>query len=104
MAPQLPPDLQRLGDTLTEATARAAVARRRPARLARRLAACLAAGMAVFAAMAPSSLGPAQRATEGLLELAAVENAYGAGPLGPCDPPHGAAAHCLEESPHPQVR
>jgi hypothetical protein len=101
MAPQLPPDLERLGDALTEATARAAVARRRPLTTARRLAACLAAGMAVFAVAAPDDLGPAQRATGGLLGLAAIEQAYGSGR---CDPPHGTGTHCFEASPPAQHR
>jgi hypothetical protein len=101
MAPGLPPDLERLGDALTEATARAAMTRRRRLTTARRLAACLAAGMAVFAAAAPYDLGPAQRATDALLGFAAIDQAYG---NGPCDPPHGSGAHCLEESPPAQVR
>jgi len=101
MPPRLPPDLERLGDALTDAAARSAVARRRPLTLARRLAACIAAGMAVFAATAPSDLGPAQRATGGLLELAAIDQAYASGP---CDPPHGAAVQCLEGTPPAQVR
>jgi hypothetical protein len=102
MASKLPPDLERLGDALTEATARAAVARRRPARLMRRFAACLAASMAVFAATTPSSLEPAGPA--GLLELAAVSSAYGSVHGDPCDPPHGAAAGCHQESPPAQHR
>jgi hypothetical protein len=101
MAPRLPPDLERLGDALTDATARAAVARRRPLTAVRRLMACLVAGMAVFAATAPTDLGPAQRATDALLGLAAIDQAYG---NGPCDPPHGAGTGCLEASPPAQHR
>jgi len=47
---ELPPDLERLGDALTQATTRAVAARRRRFQLAGRLVACLTAGMLVFAA------------------------------------------------------
>ena len=107
---ELPPDLERLGETLTAATTRAVEVRRRPLRITRRLAACLAAGILVFAATTPSRLGPAQAPVD-LLEFAAVDSAYGSVHSGPCDPPHGApgaeaqvATGCLVESPSPQAR
>ena len=103
MAPELPPDLDRLGTTLTEATARATQARHRRHTRTRRLAACVAAGVLVFAAM-PGQLGPAQPPSGGLLSLASVDEAYGTTQRGPCDPPHGAVIGCLEESPSPQAR
>jgi hypothetical protein len=107
---ELPPDLERLGDVLTEATTRAVQTRRRSLNVARRLAACLAAGMLVFAAT-PSHLGPGHDPSAGPLGLARVDSAYGSIRGGPCDPPHGAggaegqaAAGCVVESPPPQAR
>lgn len=100
MAPHLPPDLERLGSTLTEATARAAAVRAHQARVARRLAACVAAGALVFVAT-PSHLGPANAPGNGWLGL---ETAYGSVHRGPCDPPHGAAHDCHVEDPPPQAR
>src|SRR3954471_3616944 len=99
MAPQLPPDLERLGTTLTAATARAVAVRRHRIEVRRRIAACLAVGLVVFAA-SPTHLGPAQTPGGGLLML---QDAYGNVP-DPCDPPHGDAVACLVESPPPQVR
>jgi hypothetical protein len=103
MASHLPPDLDRLGETLTEATARATQARRRQHTLIQRLAACVMASVLVFAAT-PAHLGPAQPTPAGLLSLASVDDAYGSAQRGPCDPPHGAVIRCLEDSPPPQAR
>jgi hypothetical protein len=100
MAPNLPPDLDRLGVTLTEATARAAAVRAHQVRLLRRMAACLAAGVLVFAAT-PSHLGPATTPGAGWLGL---EDAFGSVHRDPCDPPHGAAHGCRVENPPPQAR
>ena len=100
MGSQLPPDLERLGAALTTATARAAAARRHRVAIARRLAACFAAAVLVFAA-SPYHLGPATAPTGGLFD---VESAYGQVHRDPCDPPHGAAADCLVGDPPPQVR
>ena len=100
MGPHLPPDLERLGVTLTEATARAAAARRHQVQILRRLAACLAAGVLVFAAT-PSHLGPANSPAGALLGL---ESAFGSVHRDPCDPPHGAAHGCQVADPPPQAR
>ncbi len=100
MAPHLPPDLERLGITLTEATARAAAVRRHQAQVLRRLGACLAAGIVVFAAT-PSHLGPANTPAGALL---GVESAFGSVHHDPCDPPHGAAHGCQVADPPPQAR
>jgi len=100
MAPHLPPDLERLGITLTEATARAAAVRRRQVQVLRRLGACLAAGIVVFAAT-PSHLGPANTPAGALL---GVESAFGSVHHDPCDPPHGAAHGCQVADPPPQAR
>jgi hypothetical protein len=107
---ELPPDLERLGAALTDATTRAVATRRRSVYIARRLAACLAASMLVFAAT-PSHLGPARAPTGGTLDFAGLGDAYGSVLGGPCDPPHGAGGRqaqapsgCLDESPPAQVR
>ena len=100
MAPQLPPDLERLGITLTEATARAAAVRRHQVQLRRRLGACLAAGIFVLAAT-PTHLGPANTPAGALL---GVESAFGSVHHDPCDPPHGAAQGCRVADPPPQAR
>jgi hypothetical protein len=57
----LPPDLSRLGDELTAATARALDQRRRRRRLVARAAACALAGMLTIIALAPTAVSPAQR-------------------------------------------
>jgi len=100
MAPQLPPDLERLGTTLTEATVRAAAVRRHHVQLRRRLVACLAAGIFVFAAT-PTHLGPANTPAGALL---GVDSAFGSVHHDPCDPPHGAAHGCRVADPPPQAR
>jgi hypothetical protein len=55
----LPPDLQRLGDELTEAAARTTAAGRLRRETRRRLALTIAVGALVFAALTPAALGPA---------------------------------------------
>jgi hypothetical protein len=100
MGPNLPPDLERLGITLTEATARAAAVRAQQVKIVRRLAACVAAGALVFAAT-PTHLGPANTPGTSWLGL---ENAYGSVHRDPCDPPHGTAHGCRVADPPPQAR
>ena len=98
MGRQLSPELEHLGDTLTEATARAAGARRHRVQVARRTLACLTVGLVVFAAR-PTHLGPAQSP-----DLLGLQDAYASAHQDPCDPPHGTAADCRVEDPPPQVR
>jgi hypothetical protein len=74
---ELPPDLARLGDELAGAARRAAARRERR----RRVAVAVTVGAAVFAAMTPAALDPAQRGL-GTLDAAAT-------PMG-CDQPRGA--------------
>jgi hypothetical protein len=84
---QLPPDLEALGDALTRAAADAVAARRHRVALRRRVAACVAAGLVVFAAMTPSHLGGGD---EGRLlqQLASVSTLADGGGFG-CDRPRG---------------
>jgi hypothetical protein len=82
---EMPPDLEALGDALTRAAARAAAVRQHRLALRRRLAACVAAGMLVFATMTPSHLGSADNAN--LLEQFAAAPALASG-FG-CDRPRG---------------
>ncbi len=107
---ELPPDLERLGNALTDAASRAVAARRRRAHLGRRLAACVAAGVLVFAAMTPSHLGTAEFSANGLIELASIAGADGQ-LGGGCDRPHGAGGRyfqvptgCVIARPQPQAR
>ena len=100
MSPPLSPDLERLGAALTAATTRAMAARRRRVEVTRRLAACVAVGLFVFAA-SPAHVGPAQSRAGSLLGL---PDALASARSDPCDPPHGDAAGCLVDSPPPQVR
>ncbi|HEX6022103.1 MAG TPA: hypothetical protein VFZ00_08905 [Solirubrobacter sp.] len=100
MGAPLPPDLERLGVVLTEATARAAAVRAHQIKVLRRLAACVAASALVFAAT-PTHLGPANAPGSGWLGLA---DAYGSVGHDPCDPPHGAAHGCAIDPPPPQAR
>ena len=75
----LPPELDRLGAALTHAAAR----RRTRAERRRRLASSIAAGLLVFAAMAPAQL---DRADQPFLRLAIGTSAQAAVP---CDQPRG---------------
>jgi hypothetical protein len=59
MGHRLPPDLDRLGDQLAAAAARAHAGRRRRMALAARLAATAAAAVVALTAFAPARLGPA---------------------------------------------
>jgi hypothetical protein len=80
----LPPDLQRLGDELAGAAARAATADRLRREGRRRLALTAVVGALVFATLTPGALGPANRE----VRLAALPQA-GLAPPG-CDQPRGA--------------
>jgi hypothetical protein len=84
MRSDLPGDLQRLGDQLTGAAARAAAADRLRRRARRRLALTAAAGALVFATLTPGALGPAHRD----VRLAALPADGFASPR--CDQPRGA--------------
>jgi hypothetical protein len=107
----LPPDLERLGQTLTEATAVTMAARRRRRTLRNRLGACAAAGMLVFVVTAPSQLVPGDSVRSGLT-LATAGLAGGDVVLtGPCDTLHGGAgrssappAGCVVVRLSPQLR
>src|SRR3954453_5030403 len=80
----LPPELDRLGNALTYATARAAARRRTRADRRRRIAGGLLAGLLVFAAMTPTQL---QRADQpDFLQLATTQRAEAAVV---CDQPRG---------------
>jgi hypothetical protein len=76
----LPPELDRLGAVLTHAARRQRTRERRR----RRVTGAVAAGLFVFAAMAPS---PIERADQPILRLAAGGSAQAAEP---CDQPRGA--------------
>jgi hypothetical protein len=80
----LPPDLEALGDALTHATTRAAALRRHRIDVSRRVAACVAAGLVVFAAAAPSRLGSAE--VRIVQRFASVQTNAGARDYG-CDRP-----------------
>jgi hypothetical protein len=106
----LPPDLDRLGEALTRATARAAAIRRARRMFAARLAACVVAAVMVFAATAPSRLGHADMAfppdSGGVAFTSAVEGTLAVG----CDRPHGVVAQsegapgdCTIRRPQPQA-
>jgi hypothetical protein len=109
----LPSDLERLGERLTEATALTMAARRRRRTLRHRLAACAAAGTLVFVVTAPSRLVPADSTRAALpFTLAAAGLAGGEVVLdGPCDTLHGGAgratqlaAGCVTVRLSPQLR
>jgi hypothetical protein len=86
----LPPDLERLGDALTQAATSAIAARRHRFDVGCRLAVCLAAGTLVFAATTPSRLGADKRAPVAEL-FALTPDAHLLG--GACDRAHGAGGH-----------
>jgi hypothetical protein len=101
--PDLPPDLDKLGDVLTHAVAQTGAARAHKAGVRRRLAGSIAAGLLVFAAMTPSHLGPADRAQ--LLGFAQAEPAEAAIF---CDVPRGGSEYellepCVRRDPAPQA-
>jgi hypothetical protein len=89
----LPPDLERLGEALTAATASTMAARRRRRRLRHRFAACAAAGTLVFAVTTPSRLVPADSTRPGLPWTLAAAGPAGGDVVfdGPCDTLHGGA-------------
>jgi hypothetical protein len=84
MRSDLPRDLQRLGDQLTGAAARAATAARMRRKARRRLALTAAAGALVFATLTPAALEPAHRD----VRLASLPADGFASPR--CDQPRGA--------------
>jgi hypothetical protein len=98
----LPPDLDRLGNALTHATARAVARRRSRSDRQRRLAGCLVAGLLVFAALTPTPLDSADRPQ--LLRLAIAPNASAAVI---CDQPRGkrfqVTGACVVRHPQPQA-
>jgi hypothetical protein len=81
MADHLPPDLARLGDSLTSAAEHAIAASRQRAERRRRRLGTAAVGAIVFAALTPAALAPAERHIDLALEP-------GFAPAG-CDQPHG---------------
>jgi hypothetical protein len=97
----LPPELDRLGNVLTHATARAAARRRTRKDRRRRIAGGLAAGLFVFAAMSPAQL---QRADQpDFLQLATSQRAEAAEV---CDRPRGQrfqAQEACDGDPAPQA-
>ena len=101
--PDLPPDLDRLGNALTHAVGRAGAARAHRAGVRRRLAGSIAAGLLVFAAMTPSHLGRADRPD--FLAFAQAEPAEAAVF---CDVPRGGREYqllepCVPRHPAPQA-
>jgi hypothetical protein len=82
---ELPPDLEALGDALTRAATDAVAVRRHRVARRRKLAACVAAGFAVFAAMTPSHLGSGDqgRLLQQLASVPAFATGFG------CDRPRG---------------
>src|SRR5215831_15365690 len=87
----LPPELDRLGNALTHATARAAARRRSALDRRRRIAGGLVAGLLVFAAMTPA---PLQRADQPQF-LRAVTSAPAEAAM-VCDQPRGQRFHVNE--------
>jgi hypothetical protein len=92
VAEPLPPDLDRLGESLTKATTLAVAVRHARRMLLARVGACLAAAVMVFAATAPGRLGHADVTfppdSGGVLFTSSVEGTLAVG----CDRPHGAVA------------
>src|SRR4051812_31181106 len=101
--PDLPPDLDRLGNALTHAVARTGAARAHRTGLRRRLAGSLVGGLLVFAAMTPSHLGRADKAPFlGFADAAPAEAAVF------CDVPRGGREYellepCVPRHPAPQA-
>jgi len=100
--PDLPPDLEALGDALTRATERAGARRRHRIGMRRRLPASVAAGLAVFAAMTPSRLASADQVP--LLRQFTTAPAVASGPG--CDRPRGHGGYLPQgcEGAEPQPR
>jgi len=88
----LPPDLDRLGESLTKATALAVAIRQARRMLLARVGACVAAAVMVFAATSPGRLGHADVTfppeSGGVVFTSAVDGTLAVG----CDRPHGAVA------------
>jgi hypothetical protein len=109
----LPPDLECLGQTLTEATTRTMAARRRRRRLRKRVGACAAASMLVFVVTTPSRLVPGNSTRSGPPLTLATVGLHGGDVVldGPCDTLHGGAgpssappAGCVVVRLSPQLR
>ena len=111
MPEPLPPDLDRLGQSLTKAATRDAAIRRARRMLLARVGACLAAAVLVLAATSPGRLGHADLASGipdsgGVAFTSAVGGTLAVG----CDRPHGAVGQrdgapqdCAILRPHPQA-
>jgi hypothetical protein len=106
----LPPDLDRLGESLTKATALSVAIRQARRMLLARVGACLAAAVMVFAAASPGRLGHADVAfppeSGGVVFTSAAQGTLAVG----CDRPHGAVAQrdgapddCAIRRPQPQA-
>ncbi len=97
----LPEDLERLGYALVHATQHATARRRQRAERRRRLAACLVAGLLMFAAMTPTHLGPADQRDFLQLAIAPAEASI------ICDKPRGQrftyTEACVARDPQPQA-
>ncbi len=97
----LPPDLDRLGLALTNATERAVTRRRQVNTRRQRLVGCAVAAFCVFASLTPNHLGPADQPDFFRL---AIEPA---GAAVRCDMPRGQRFHytdaCIERHPQPQA-
>jgi len=97
----LPPELDRLGNVLTHATARAAARRRTRLDRRRRIAGGLAAGLFVFAAMTPAQL---QRADQpDILRFATSQRAEAAVICDRPRGPHFQSQEACDGDPAPQA-
>jgi hypothetical protein len=92
VAEPLPPDLDRLGESLTKATTLAVAVRQARRMLLARVAACFVAALMVFAATSPGRLGHADIAfppeSGGVVFTSSANGTLAVG----CDRPHGAMA------------
>ena len=97
----LPPELDRLGNALTSATARAAARHRARKDRRRRIASGLLAGLLVFAAMTPAQL---QRADQpALFSLATSQRAEAAVICDRPRGPHFQSQEACDGDPQPQA-
>jgi hypothetical protein len=88
MAPPLPPDLERVGDDLVAAAARALAARGRRRRLLARTASTAIVAVIAAAALVPARLGPAAHNGSDVL-LARAASIQPPGLPAACDQPRG---------------
>jgi hypothetical protein len=107
---ELPPELRRLGEALTDATTNVVAARRWRHDVVRKFAACLTAGVVVLAVTAPNPLESATNSRLGLT-FASVVASSEAGLGGSCDGAHGGTGRyfqapqgCAIVRPAPQLR